>query len=84
MSLLTILSLMIDTMRPLDIARIALERLKLDDEERSVLKTLVESGSVREASKRLYGSRYNRKRVREVLRNVLNRLLEEGLVETRC
>jgi len=69
---------------PLEIARTALERLKLNEEEALVLKTLVESGSVRKAAAKLHGGKFNRKRIREVLRNALKRLLEGGYVEAKC
>lgn len=62
---------------PVEIAAMALNRLKLDRREERILKAVVEAGSLRKASLRLFGTVEKRGIIRRVLRRAASRLFEE-------
>jgi Uncharacterized conserved protein len=59
---------------PVEIAALALNKLKLSKREREVLKAVVETGSLRKASIKLFGTVDKRGVIRRVLRRALKRL----------
>ncbi len=67
--------------KPKQIAKLALERLKLEKADELILKMLVENGgSIRSVAKRLGGLEY-RRIVREILRKAYDELREMGIIE---
>ncbi len=67
---------------PGDIARIALKYLneELSDEDKRILLDLTRTNSIRATAYRLFGDIYKRSRVRRVLRRVLDKLVEKGII----
>ena len=65
---------------PQEVARLALEKLKLSPEERVILEVFLKSGSVRAAARKL-GGLSQRPLVRGVLRHVAEKLVEKGLIK---
>ncbi|MEM1836345.1 MAG: ASCH domain-containing protein [Pyrobaculum sp.] len=59
---------------PVEVAKIALQRLKLSERESEILKTIVETGSLRKASAKLFGTIEKRWVIRKILKRVLTRL----------
>jgi len=71
-------------LKPVEIARLALRYLKnLNDDEKNILMTLTKSGSIREASLRLYGDINSRWRIRKVVKKALKELINRGIVGPR-
>jgi len=69
---------------PVDIARIALRvNLPLSEREEKVLRTLIQTSSLRKTASSLYGSVEERIKVRKILRGVLKRLIERGVIGRR-
>ncbi len=67
---------------PQDIARISLRYLSniLKDEEKKILKSLTETGSIRMTAIHLFGTLDARWRVRRVLKKALNELVKMGII----
>ena len=63
---------------PVEIARKALERLKLSPLERRVAEAVLETGSIRKAAEKLYGDKLKRRVIRRVLRRLEKKLEKEG------
>ena len=63
-----------------EIAKLALENLKLSEEERRVLEKLVETKSIRATAKAIYGSLLHRKLVRKILWKVVDKLKQKGVL----
>ena len=70
-------------LKPVEIARLALRYLDLNEEERKILNTLVQSKSLREAAIRLYGDIGARWRIRKVVKRALRELVDRGLIGPR-
>ncbi|UXD21904.1 hypothetical protein IPA_09405 [Ignicoccus pacificus DSM 13166] len=70
-------------LKPVEIARLALRYLDLNPNERKILRTLTQTGSLREAAIRLYGSVEARWRVRKVLKRALHELVRKGIIGPR-
>lgn len=61
-------------LHPVEIAKIALERLRLSQYERKILQTVIETGSLRKAAVKLYGTADKRGPIRRLLRKIVSRL----------
>jgi hypothetical protein len=59
---------------PVEIAALALNKLKLTKREQEILRAVVEAGSLRKAAVKLFGTIDKRVAIRRVLRRVLKRL----------
>jgi hypothetical protein len=59
---------------PVEIAALALNKLKLTKREQEILRAVVETGSLRKAAVKLFGTIDKRVAIRRVLRRVLKRL----------
>ncbi|ABU81867.1 protein of unknown function DUF437 [Ignicoccus hospitalis KIN4/I] len=70
-------------LKPTEVARLALRYLDLSEEERKILKTLVDTGSLREAAIRLFGDIGARWRIRKVLKRSLAELVKRGYIGPR-
>jgi hypothetical protein len=64
---------------PVEIATLALNKLKLSQREQKVLKAVVETGSIRKAAVKLYGTVEKRGAIRKVLRKVASLLMDGSL-----
>ncbi len=67
--------------KPKEIAELALRNLPLTEFEEAVLKKIIEYGSVRGASRSLFGSIQYRWKIRNVLNKVYRMLLEKGIIK---
>jgi len=67
--------------KPKEIAELALKNLPLNEFEEAVLKKVIEYGSVRGASRSLFGSIQYRWKIRSVLNKVYRMLLEKGIIK---
>ncbi|MFP3279844.1 MAG: ASCH domain-containing protein [Vulcanisaeta sp.] len=68
---------------PVDIARLALRyNVPVNEEERRVLTELVNEGSVRKVSMKLFGSLRGRYVVRRIVRRALKHLISMGVINT--
>jgi hypothetical protein len=68
---------------PVDIARLALRyNVPVNEEERRVLTELVNEGSVRKVSMKLFGSLRGRYVVRRIVRRALKHLISMGAINT--
>lgn len=64
---------------PVEIATLALNKLRLSPREQKVLKAVVETGSLRKAAIKLYGTVEERGAIRKILRKVASLLVDGGL-----
>ncbi|MGC8994057.1 MAG: ASCH domain-containing protein [Pyrobaculum sp.] len=64
---------------PVEIATLALNKLKLSPREQKVLKAVVETGSLRKAAIKLYGTVEKRGVIRKILRKAASLLMNGGL-----
>ncbi len=70
-------------LKPVEIARLALRYLNLNEEEERILRTLTQTESLRETAIRLYGSINERWRVRRVLKKALRELIDKRIIGPR-
>ncbi|ABP50405.1 ASCH domain-containing protein [Pyrobaculum sp.] len=64
---------------PVELATLALSRLKLSPRERRILQAVVETGSLRKAALKLFGTIDKRGAIRRVLRKAAKMLADGGL-----
>jgi len=65
---------------PYEIAKLALENLGLSEKEQVILKTLIETKSIRKTAKKLFGKLSDRWKVRRVLQKCVSKLIEKGVI----
>ena len=72
-------------LEPLDVARLGLRYLRdeLTNKQRKVLETLLQTKSLRATAVALYGTIEKRYIIRRMLKSVLKKLVEKGLLEAR-
>ncbi|NPA85122.1 MAG: ASCH domain-containing protein [Crenarchaeota archaeon] len=70
-------------LEPVEIARLALRYLELNEEDKRILETLVRAGSLREAAIRLYGDIGARWRIRKAVKRALKELVDRKLIGPR-
>jgi len=68
---------------PVDIAKLALKHLELNEKEAEILKELVKTGSIRKVAQKFFGAPERRRFIRCLLRRAREELEKKGLLRER-